>query len=41
MHRITKQLCGEIPFKGFDEWKGEYDRMYREDVVDENTQTTH
>ena len=28
MHRITKSLCGEIPFRGFEEWKAEYDRVY-------------
>jgi len=28
MHRITKRLCGEVPFRGFEEWRQEYERVY-------------
>ncbi|KAH8119852.1 hypothetical protein DFH11DRAFT_1754336 [Phellopilus nigrolimitatus] len=28
MHRITKKLCGEVPFRGFSEWRDEYERAY-------------
>jgi len=28
LHRITKQLVGEVPLKGFDQWKMEYDRAH-------------
>ncbi|KAI5117073.1 hypothetical protein M0805_007950 [Coniferiporia weirii] len=28
MHHITKRLCGEVPFKGFNEWKADYERVY-------------
>ncbi|THH07358.1 hypothetical protein EW145_g3442 [Phellinidium pouzarii] len=28
MHRITRRLCGEIPFKGFTEWKNDYEHVY-------------
>ncbi|KAL5494924.1 hypothetical protein ACEPAI_386 [Sanghuangporus weigelae] len=29
IHRITRGLCGEIPFRGFNEWKNDYDRVFR------------
>lgn len=28
LHKTTKVLCGEIPFKGFESWKGDHDRVY-------------
>jgi len=28
LHRITKRLVGEVPLKGFEEWKNEYDRAH-------------
>ena len=28
MHDITKDLCGEIPFEGFQEWRTEYERSF-------------
>jgi len=28
LHRITKSLVGEVPLKGFEQWKDEYDRAH-------------
>ena len=28
LHRTTKRLCGEVPFRGFEEWRKEYERVY-------------
>ncbi|KAJ7619830.1 hypothetical protein DFH06DRAFT_1360909 [Mycena polygramma] len=32
LHRITKNLCGEIPLTGFSEWREEYDRAHTAEV---------
>ncbi|KAJ6506182.1 hypothetical protein C8R47DRAFT_1037328 [Mycena vitilis] len=32
LHRITKDLCGEIPLNGFSEWREEYDRTQSAEV---------
>ncbi|KAL5519292.1 hypothetical protein ACEPAH_975 [Sanghuangporus vaninii] len=29
IHRITRGLCGEIPFRRFSEWKNDYDRAFK------------
>ncbi|KZT34658.1 hypothetical protein SISSUDRAFT_1052456 [Sistotremastrum suecicum HHB10207 ss-3] len=28
VHRITKRLCGEVPLRGYDRWKSEFDRVH-------------
>ncbi|VDB95654.1 unnamed protein product [Peniophora sp. CBMAI 1063] len=28
LHAITRRLCGEVPFIGFDEWKNEHQRIH-------------
>ncbi|TDL18689.1 hypothetical protein BD410DRAFT_900749 [Rickenella mellea] len=28
LHRTTKRLCGEVPFKGFEDWRNDYEREY-------------
>ena len=28
MHAVTRKLCGEVPFKGFSQWKQDYDRTH-------------
>ncbi|KAL5521007.1 hypothetical protein ACEPAG_8929 [Sanghuangporus baumii] len=32
LHDTTKELCGEIPFEGFREWRGEYERSFARSV---------
>jgi hypothetical protein len=33
LQKITKRLCGEVPLKGFSDWRGEYDRVHMPEVV--------
>lgn len=28
LRRITVDLCGEIPLRGYDEWRAEYERVH-------------
>jgi hypothetical protein len=28
LHSITRNLCGEVPFKGFEQWKGVHQRAH-------------
>ncbi|KII87451.1 hypothetical protein PLICRDRAFT_163585 [Plicaturopsis crispa FD-325 SS-3] len=28
LHRITRRLCGEVPLKGFERWREEYERAH-------------
>ena len=28
LHGITRNLCGEVPFKGFEQWKGVHQRAH-------------
>jgi len=27
LHAITRRLCGEVPFHGFEDWKNEHQRV--------------
>ncbi|KAI9465778.1 hypothetical protein BJY52DRAFT_1376562 [Lactarius psammicola] len=28
LHRITRNLCGEVPFKGFEQWRDDHQRVH-------------
>lgn len=28
LHGVTRKLCGEVPFRGFSQWKNDYDRTH-------------